>query len=243
MARLTKADAARQLGIARSTLYKLIDQGAISPAPDGMIDSTELVRAAAVVDTLKERSRTPVYTSTTDTQPRGNGHDIHVADSAHERPQTPVREQQKTLEDNRARTHADMLVDMLREQLHDARETIQREREAGQERERAYREHIERLTLMLHEAQQRSDRLLEAPRTAPAPTLPVPVTAPTPSAPRGDLRRRIVALLREHPDGLSPVQTRHLLGVEKDLANTMKAMVRDGLLRRITTGVYTAHEA
>ena len=27
MARLTKADAARQLGIARSTLYKLIDQG------------------------------------------------------------------------------------------------------------------------------------------------------------------------------------------------------------------------
>jgi hypothetical protein len=38
MAQLTKADAARQLGIARSTFYKLIDQGKISPTPDGMID-------------------------------------------------------------------------------------------------------------------------------------------------------------------------------------------------------------
>jgi len=54
MARLTKTEAARQLGIARSTLYKLIDQGAISATPDGMIDSTELVRAATLVDRLKE---------------------------------------------------------------------------------------------------------------------------------------------------------------------------------------------
>jgi predicted site-specific integrase-resolvase len=38
MAKLTKTQAARQLGIARSTLYKLIDQGKLSPAPDGMID-------------------------------------------------------------------------------------------------------------------------------------------------------------------------------------------------------------
>src|SRR5262249_5319094 len=47
MAKLTKADAARQLGIARSTLYKLIDQGKLSPTPDGMIDQAELVRVAA----------------------------------------------------------------------------------------------------------------------------------------------------------------------------------------------------
>src|SRR5205823_2411606 len=58
MARLTKADAARQLGIARSTLYKLIGQGKLSPTPDGLIDQAALVRAAAYVDTLKERTRT-----------------------------------------------------------------------------------------------------------------------------------------------------------------------------------------
>jgi transposase-like protein len=62
MAQLTKADAARQLGIARSTLYKLIAQGKVSATPDGMIDQAELVRVAAYVDTLKERTRTSVDT-------------------------------------------------------------------------------------------------------------------------------------------------------------------------------------
>src|SRR5467141_1104477 len=63
MAKLTKADAARQLGIARSTLYKLIDQGKVSPSPDGLIDQAELVRVAAYVDTLKERTRTSADTT------------------------------------------------------------------------------------------------------------------------------------------------------------------------------------
>jgi len=52
------------------------------------------------------------------------------------------------------------------------------------------------------------------------------------------MRRRIVALLQEYPEGLSPVQARQLLGVDKSLQNTMKAMMRDGLLRRVETGRY-----
>ena len=52
------------------------------------------------------------------------------------------------------------------------------------------------------------------------------------------MRRRIVALLQEHPAGLSPVQARQRLGVDKDLGPTMKAMARDGLLRRVETGRY-----
>ncbi len=35
MAKLTKADAARQLGISCTMLYKLIDQGRVSAPPDG----------------------------------------------------------------------------------------------------------------------------------------------------------------------------------------------------------------
>ena len=46
MAKLTKTEAARQLGIARATLYKLIAQGKVSPTPDGLIDQAELVRVA-----------------------------------------------------------------------------------------------------------------------------------------------------------------------------------------------------
>ena len=57
MARLTKTEATRQLGISRTPLYKLIDQGKVSATPDGLIDETELGRAAPYVDILKERSR------------------------------------------------------------------------------------------------------------------------------------------------------------------------------------------
>jgi hypothetical protein len=54
------------------------------------------------------------------------------------------------------------------------------------------------------------------------------------------MRRRIVALVREYPEGLSPAQARQLLGVEKDLGSTMKAMMRDGLLRRVALGQYAS---
>src|ERR1700746_1881334 len=76
MAKLTKADAARHLGIARSTLYKWIPQGTISAPPDVMIDQAELIRVAAPVDTLEERKRTYADTPETPAQretgtPRG----------------------------------------------------------------------------------------------------------------------------------------------------------------------------
>ena len=50
---------------------------------------------------------------------------------------------------------------------------------------------------------------------------------------RSTLRWRIAALLREHPEGLSPAETRRLLGIDKDFGSTMKAMARDGLVRRV----------
>jgi hypothetical protein len=59
-------------------------------------------------------------------------------------------------------------------------------------------------------------------------------------ATRGAMRRRIVALLQDRPEGLSPAQTRELLGSAKDLADTMRAMARDGLLQRRQPGRYCA---
>jgi hypothetical protein len=49
----------------------------------------------------------------------------------------------------------------------------------------------------------------------------------------------IVDLLPQHPEGLSPAQVRQGLRVEKDLADTMGGMARDGILDRIETGRYT----
>jgi len=244
MARLTKADAARQLGISRTTLYKLIDQGAISSTADGLIDSTELVRAAPFVDRLKHHSQTPSDTRQTsantremDTQRHGERHLESLADRDDERPQTSG--------DERPKTYADMVVDLLREQLRKAQEDAQREREAGQERERAYREHIAHLTVMLDQAHQQNQRLLEAPRPPPAPPVtPTPgVSAPSfvPSEPlpsRSTVRQRILAVLREYPEGLSAVELRGLLRADRSLTDTCAGMFKDGLLRRVGRGRY-----
>jgi hypothetical protein len=111
--------------------------------------------------------------------------------------------------------------------------------ESAQERERDYREHIARLTAMLDQAHQQNQRLLDMPRTTPPPRLTLrtrlsppgrePTRGETPSArpspatrpvaplvdPRGDMRWRIVALLQEHPEGLTSAEMRPLLGVDK----------------------------
>ena len=250
MARLTKADAARQLGIARSTLYKLIDQGKLSPTPDGRIDQAELVRIAAYADTLRERTRTSTDTPETPVQrhtetPRG-------------RPQTDDREQPWTDVRERPQTSADTLVDILREQLQVLRNELQGTRQAAQERERDYREHIARLTAMLDQAHQQNQRLLDLPRSAPMPHTRLqeapeatqaprraqsPATPhPPPGDPRGAMRRRIVALLQAHPEGLTPAEMRDLLGVERSLADTCLGMLRYGLVQRVGRGRYVAAE-
>jgi hypothetical protein len=64
---------------------------------------------------------------------------------------------------------------------------------------------------MLYEMQHRYDRLLEAPRSVPA--TPAQSTAPRgplaarSSGDRGAMRRRIVALLHAHPDGLESAKS------------------------------------
>jgi hypothetical protein len=78
MALLSKADAARQHGISRTTLYKLIDQGKLSATPEGLIDTAELVRVMSTMNVslhhLAPPRWTPIYkivnivTSITDVQ-------------------------------------------------------------------------------------------------------------------------------------------------------------------------------
>lgn len=115
---------------------------------------------------------------------------------------------------------------------------LQRELDAAHAREQAAQEREALLLHMLQQVQQQSQRLLEAgpPSTGPQPAMPPAMLQQE----RGNMRQRIVALLRDYPDGLSPMQTRQLLGVEKDLGSTMKAMLRDGLLRRVVLGQYIA---
>jgi hypothetical protein len=158
--KLTKANAARQLGISRTTLYKLIEQGTLSATPDGFIDSTELVRAAPAVDTLKERTQTPMYVTPLDMALPSDAHLEPPMDTAHARPWTDVHARQQA-------STAEALLDMFREQVQIMRAELREAREEARQREARASEREALLLRMLHESQQRYDRLLEAPRPLP----------------------------------------------------------------------------
>jgi DNA-binding transcriptional MerR regulator len=109
---------------------------------------------------------------------------------------------------------------------------LQRELNAAHTREEAAREREATLLQMVQQLQQQHQRLLDMPHP---PLVPRPLGT---TEMKGAIRRRIVELLRDYPEGLSGQQTREFLAVEKDLRPTMKAMVRDGLIRRVGKGLY-----
>ena len=215
MAQLTISDAARVTGVSRVTLHRYIKAGKLSRTPDGLIDTTELLRIGLVLhsDTLQQ----PVTV---------------------QRPATPlVTADTPTLE---------RLIEVLQRELDDARA-----------REQAAREREAMLLQMLQQVQQQNQRLLEAPRSAPAPSAPAPlVRSPEDTAPpargvapgsapfptRGAARQRILALLREYPEGLTAAELRVLLGAEKSLTDTCAGMCKNGLLRRVGRGRYVAND-
>ena len=107
--------------------------------------------------------------------------------------------------------------------------------------------------MMLEQAHQQNQRLLEAPRSVPAPSatpplvrspadtaLPARGVAPFPT--RGAARQRILALLREYPEGLTAVELRVLLGAEKSLTDTCAGMYKNELLWRVGRGRYVVHD-
>ena len=71
---------------------------------------------------------------------------------------------------------------------------------------------------------------------------PLLLPSTQPKQPQSKMRRQILELLQQHPEGLSPIDTRRLLEIEKDLGQTMKSMARDGLLRRLEIGRYSVAE-
>ena len=224
MAKLTISDAARACRVARSTLQRAVNAGRLSLDADHRVDTAELLRAGYTLHAAQHDATRRVQQE--------------VLQDAAERStpprQTAASPSQAELElMKRELALVERERDLLRATLDAAAAREQEARVNAQ----AARDERALLLQMLQDMQHRYDRLLEAPRTPP-PALPGPGTPAVASAPRGDMRRRIVALLQEYPEGLSPVQTRQLLGLAKDLGQTMKAMARDGLLRRVETGRY-----
>ena len=213
MAKLSKVDAAKAAGVSRQTLYTYIKDGRLSVDAYGPVDTAELLRAGFALRTGHEPGRQdvePIGQPLTSTSP-------------------PLTSSLDTLD-----VYHDLIA-MLKQQLSEA----QAREHAALERERLASEREALLLRMLQEMQHRYDRLLEAPRP-PSPATPAAQTPTVRDAPRGEMRHRILALLQDHPEGLSPAQVRQLLGVDKSLRSTMQAMVRDGLLKRVEAGIYVS---
>ena len=227
MAKLTITDAARVTGVSRVTLHRYIKAGKLSRSPDGTIDTSELLRIGLVLqpDTVL--------------QPVSLQRDV----TPHDTP--PV-------------TSPDLAT------LQQLLTVLQRELDAAHTREEAAREREALLLQMLQQVQQQNQRLLDMPSSAPSPTtraspqeaLGAPQTprrTQSPLAPhrgpqeaggdpRGTMRRRIVALLQDYPEGLTPAEMRPLLGVDRSLADTCLGMLRYGLVQRVERGRYVATE-
>ena len=102
---------------------------------------------------------------------------------------------------NARQTSADVLVDILREQIQVLRDELQETRAERQ----AARERAAHLLRLVEQLQQRYDRLLDMPRSAPVMTQEHATCPPgPPPAQRGEMRQHILALLKDHPEGPQP---------------------------------------
>jgi hypothetical protein len=246
MAKLSISDAARVAGVARSTLHRAINNGRLSVDSDGHVDTAELLRAGYTLQRSMQQIQPEALQAatprTSDAQQSRFG--------AETLPMTALQQERNLLQMER---------DLLRRELEAAQQREQaalaREQEAREERQAA-RDREALLLRMVEQMQQRYDRLLEAPRPGPAPGVP-PAFAPASDAPappppavagreafptRGAARQRILALLREHPEGLTAVEVRVLLGAGRSLSDTCAGMRRDGLLQRVGRGRYVVSE-
>ena len=113
---------------------------------------------------------------------------------------------------------------------------------------------IASLERAVEQAQARELRLLDlladltrqrsAPQAPPAPGAPLPAVVPAAASrpparpPLSGLRQQIVAVVRQHPEGMAPRDVRTLLAVDHEVRSTMKGLVRSGILTRREAGRY-----
>jgi len=104
--------------------------------------------------------------------------------------------------------------------------------------EQAQAREMRLLDLLAQRTGSQSTPLLSAPQ--PAPPARTPAAAPHPAAPPplSGLRQQIVAVLQQHPEGLSPKALQTRLQLDTDVRSTMKSMVHRGLLTRLEAGRY-----
>jgi hypothetical protein len=222
----TIAEAARLVGTSRSKLYQAIRTGQLQTAPGGEADQAMTVTRAALraagfavlpaaaPSPLPAPEPAPALVPATPAPPAPAAA-ATPAPAPIEAPAVPALPPERSWPDQALIVH------------------LERALEQAQERERRL------LDLLAYLTGQHSAPPVAMAAEAPPPAVP-PAAASRPAAPPplSGLHAQIVAVLQQHPEGLSPKVVRTLLQVDQDVRSTMKGMVRSGLLTRLAAGRY-----
>jgi len=225
MPAFTISDAARHCGVDRRTLQRAIRSGRLLLTPDHHLTPEALAQAGygpAAVSQGRGAGAPRVYAVLL---PQGQA------------PQDPPQELAQA-------TALLALLERLTTAIMTLHEDVCALREDLRRRVRRVPQGTSRETPqpVRHAAGAPQGRAAPQPQVTPQPAPRTGAAIPLTGA-RGNLRRRIVALLQEHPEGLTPAEMRIRLGVDKRLAATCLGMRRDGLLRRVGRGRYVAAES
>ncbi|HSX82887.1 MAG TPA: hypothetical protein VLQ80_30545 [Candidatus Saccharimonadia bacterium] len=222
MAKLTLSEAARACHVARTTIQRAVKTGRLSLDAEHCVDTSELLRIGYQLDAAALHAAT--QQDTADVQ----------QDAA---PQRSTPQQQAGV------SHELQLIRQERDALQRERDLLMQQLDMLRSMHHITQQQLTQAQQMLHDMQHRYDRLLDVPRQVPPPP-PRPQTPAVASPavphedPRGAMRRHIIALLQDHPEGLTPAEIRRRLGVERRLADTCLGMLRYGLLQRVERGRY-----
>ena len=237
MAKLTVVDAARVTGVSRSQLYRYIKSGKPSRTPEGLIDTAELLRAGLMLHVP------PVPPTVPET------HDATVPSVS------PVPEAVSSVPSADTAT-LERLIDVLQRELDAAREREKLLTQMMHEREtqltQAAHERETLLLQLLAQMQQQNQRLLDMPTRFHRCLMPHPSPGPPPrpetsraaprDEPRGEMRRRIVELLRSIPKASRLPRSGACWAWTGSLADTCLGMRCYGLLQRVGRGKYVGAE-
>ncbi len=221
MAKLTLSEAARACNVARTTIQRAVKTGRLSLDAEHRVDTAELLRVGYQLDAAVLHAASQQFTAPT---------------------QQNAAPQHSTMPQQGAAAHDLQLVRQERDVLQREWDLLMQQLDMLRSMHHTTQQQLTQAQQMLHEMQHRYDRLLDAPRSPPPPAREPAVAHPAGPLedPRGAMRRRIVALLQDHPAGLTPAEIRDLLGVDRSLADTCLGMLRYGLLQRVERGRYVS---
>jgi hypothetical protein len=227
MAKLTLSEAARACNVARTTIQRAVKTGRVSVDAEHRVDTAELLRVGYHLDAAVLHAASQQFAADVQQDAAPQRSTTQQQDVAAQELQL-LRQERDALQRER-----DLLMQQVT-MLHTMHQTTQQQLTQAQQ--------------MLHEMQHRYDHLLDMPRPVVPPESPQDAPGgtqgrggqdtPRPSdrpraprvprgeAPRGTMRRRIVALLQEHQAGLSAEEIRVYLRPDRPLGDVLQGMRR-----------------